>query len=72
MSRILKDYFIRKIIFSFFRDNEYKICSKCNKVCKWNQNKQVRKYLEFKNVVICFSCFKKNFFPRIVKKIEIY
>ena len=36
---IIKDYYVKKIIFSFIRNHEYKVCDICKNVCRWNNKK---------------------------------
>ena len=35
---------LRGIIFSFFRDKDYRTCMKCGVVCRWKKGKDNIKY----------------------------
>ena len=59
---IIKDYYVKKIIFSFIRNHEYKVCDICKNVCRWNNKKIANKHLEFNKEIICYNCFVKRFF----------
>jgi hypothetical protein len=56
---VMNNVFLRKKIFSYFK-NEYIICYKCKKICKYNKN-IIRKYIEIPIcdfTVIFHSCLK--------------
>ena len=59
---IIKDFYIKTIIFSFIRNHEYKVCDLCYKICRWNNKKINSKHLEFNKEIICFECFIDRFF----------
>jgi hypothetical protein len=68
MEKVMNNNDLRNIIFSYFRNKEFKICQKCKIVCKWSKNNYNTKCIEWNNFINCYYCFAEGFLKNVNTK----
>ena len=65
MEKVMNNPDLRGIIFSFFRDKDYRTCMKCGVVCIWKKGKDNIKYVSWSTFINCHICFYKGFLGHV-------
>lgn len=62
----MNNQYLRNIIFSYFKDEHYKVCHKCKKPCQLKKNVKVKDFIEWTGFVNCYNCFRKGYISNII------
>ena len=52
---------LRRVIWSYLRKKPYRKCQTCDRVCMWDTNRTIYKFVYIGGFIHCMKCFNKNF-----------